>query len=714
VAIDRAAVLKNAEKLLKQGKLEPAIAEYVRIVEDQPRDFNSANTLGDLYVRAKHIDRAVEQFIRIADSLNEDGFLPKASALYKKIIKIKPDHEHALLQAAEIAASSGLYADARSYLTTVADKKAAAGDKRGVAQMRIRIGNLDPADFPARLAAARARVDINDQGGAVRDLKEIASELTEKGRQAEAVEALRDAAQFAPDDEGIRTQLFDVYVSANDFARARECATTALQFKTLAAALESGGRPDEALEMLRAAARVDPADAELRVHLAKTFVARGDLTTAAEYLTEESAGDDPALLMTVAEMRLRADRTDEGLAICRRLLEVDPGRRDQIAMIGWNVAEQSPDAGFAVVQIAADLSVGEGDWAAAAAALQEFVTRVPSHIAALMRLVEICVDGGLEATLYSAQAHLADAYITAGMANEARFIAEDLVAREPWERANIERFRKTLIMMDEADPDAIIAERLSGQSPFTSTDLNAGDFPPFEETVAPPQAPATPAMPAAARPPAPESSSASAPAGGQEHAIDIDSILGGFDKPPATPSKAYAKSESVEVDLSIVLDEQLKRPSAPAAPITAKDIDGVFDQLRDEASRRSMIDAAESEYKRGLALQKSGDVDGAIAALEVASRAPKLRFATASLLGRIYKQRGQIPQALDWMERAVQAPAPSPDEYHTLLYELAEALEASGEIARALAICLELQADAGAYRDVAARVDRLAKVQAGE
>ena len=44
-------------------------------------------------------------------------------------------------------------------------------------------------------------------------------------------------------------------------------------------------------------------------------------------------------------------------------------------------------------------------------------------------------------------------------------------------------------------------------------------------------------------------------------------------------------------------------------------------------------------------------------------------------------------------------------------YELSEALEATGEVARALAICIELQAEAGNYRDVAARVSRLAKVQ---
>ena len=47
-----------------------------------------------------------------------------------------------------------------------------------------------------------------------------------------------------------------------------------------------------------------------------------------------------------------------------------------------------------------------------------------------------------------------------------------------------------------------------------------------------------------------------------------------------------------------------------------------------------------------------------------------------------------------------------------LLYELVEALESSGEVAGALAICIELQAEAGDYRDIAGRVNHLANAQA--
>ena len=41
MATEREEALKKAEKLLRQGKLDLAIAEYARVVEEQPRDWNT-------------------------------------------------------------------------------------------------------------------------------------------------------------------------------------------------------------------------------------------------------------------------------------------------------------------------------------------------------------------------------------------------------------------------------------------------------------------------------------------------------------------------------------------------------------------------------------------------------------------------------------------------------------------------------------------------
>ena len=195
------------------------------------------------------------------------------------------------------------------------------------------------------------------------------------------------------------------------------------------------------------------------------------------------------------------------------------------------------------------------------------------------------------------------------------------------------------------------------------------------------------------------------------NAIDLGSILGDFESegPPSVP----ATSEDVEVDLSVSLDS-MERPAAPVPPPAQEaDLDSVFDGMRTQLAKRSGLDEAEKEYKRGLALRASGDIDGCIQALDKASRAPKLRFGTSWLIARLYRDRDMMPEALEWLERASQATAPTSDESHQLLFELAEALEKAGEVARALAVCIELQSDAASYRDLDARIDRLTKIQAG-
>jgi tetratricopeptide (TPR) repeat protein len=192
------------------------------------------------------------------------------------------------------------------------------------------------------------------------------------------------------------------------------------------------------------------------------------------------------------------------------------------------------------------------------------------------------------------------------------------------------------------------------------------------------------------------------------NAIDFQSLMDELESPPS----ARVRTESVEVDLSIVLDE-IREPDLPAeAPVKpAGDLDDVFAQLRTEASRRTALEVADEEYQRGLALHREGKIDECIPALQAASRAPRLRFVTASLLGRIFRDRGLTPQAIESFERAAEAPAPTPEEGQELLYDLADALEKTGEVARALAICMELHAEVGEYRDISSRIDRLSKVQ---
>ena len=99
----------------------------------------------------------------------------------------------------------------------------------------------------------------------------------------------------------------------------------------------------------------------------------------------------------------------------------------------------------------------------------------------------------------------------------------------------------------------------------------------------------------------------------------------------------------------------------------------MFAQLRDKASGGTS-EAAEQEYERGVALYEAGQVTDGIRALEAASRSPIHRFRAAAALGRIYRDRGALSQAIEWFERGRGSGAEREDG-HALFYELAVSLE---------------------------------------
>lgn len=667
---DREAALKAAEKALKLGKVDAAIAEYVKVVEAQPRDWNSANTLGDLFVRASRLEKGLEQYTRIADHLAEEGFYPKAIALFKKIVKLKPDHEYALLQLGDLAAKQGTLADAKQYFLQVAERRKAKGDKKGAAEVAIRLGTLDPDDLDARLRAGQLAAEMGDTAVALREYREVASRLEAQEKFAEALLPLQLAYDLDKSDESIRGRLFSAY-AGTDPQKARAFARGAAELKQVAAALDAAGQSDLSLDVLVDVASADPSDVEVRARLALAFVSRGDLDRARAYLSAETAGSDPALWLTLAEVELRSLRFAEGKAAVVAALKLDAAQAQAAVVLGCRLAEVNPEAGYQPIDAVADVALLQQDFAQAAVALSEFTARVRSHLVALMRLVEICVDGGLEATMYEAQASLADAYLEADRALEARIISEDLVAREPWNKVNIDRFRRALVMLGESDPDAIIAERLSGESPFLATetmDLNEG-----ESFDTPPAAPASAASPSSPAPP---------------EEIDLTDLLGGGTAP-----------------------EETTKP-LPLIPPPARSLDQVFRGMRDESNRASSEEAAAEQYRLALTYHEMEMVDDAIKALESAARSPRQRFDAASMLGRLYLEHKDSTHAIEWLERAAEAPAPTADAGRALLYDLAKTLESVGEHSRALAVFVELESESGGYRDVAGQIERLSKVQA--
>jgi len=242
------------------------------------------------------------------------------------------------------------------------------------------------------------------------------------------------------------------------------------------------------------------------------------------------------------------------------------------------------------------------------------------------------------------------------------------------------------VMLGESDPDGIIADRLSGESPFMATDkMDLNDGVTFDDPEPPPPPP-----PPAKAPKGPKGKSAKA-------------------APPPEP----VESDSIEIDLSSALEDFGPAPAAdlPLVPPPPRSLEQAFRGIRDEVGRQSSEENAAEQFRLAQTYLDMGMVEDAITAFEVAAQSPRQRFDAASALGRLYLDRKEIERAIEWLERAAEAPAPTAEAGHALLYDLAMTLATVGESSRALAVLVELESDAGSYRDVAQQIDRLSKVQ---
>ena len=535
--------------------------EYIKVIQAKPKDWATMNALGDLYVRNKQTDQAVTQYSRVADHFFHEGFYSKAAALYKKILKVKPTEDQARVHLAEISVKQGLLVDAKGYWMDLQRQRRKRGDLRGADEITIKLGELDSNDLDARWAGIRAMMNAGDPVAAICQLSELATDLGERGRVKDALTALREVVEL------------------------------------------------------------DPTNLENRAKLVRACLANGDITGAQEHLTQDIVGDDPALMLALVEVEFRGGRHEPAREVLERILTLTPDARDQITALGWALSETDVDAAFVCLDQVVRVTAAAADWDGAAALLQEFVARAPNHVPALVKLVEVCVDGGLEAPMYGAQAQLADAYLTQGVAAEARAIAEDLVAREPWERAHIDRLRQALVALGEPDPDAFIAERLSApvtshENFTTAQDEAADDVISAVSSRLEPDAPTDPVIieqdpgvlptyvpesPVAGTPPTrvgelPVGGSidetrgdvydltaaldGAAPVSGEEE-VDLTSVLGEMSPAENVPEPAAADPEAAPVPETESAPAPTPQPVYASAPL-----DVVFESLREQVATR--------------------------------------------------------------------------------------------------------------------------------
>jgi len=121
MAYNKSKFVESAQKLLNQGKVAQAIAEYQQILKHEPKDQVTLMTIGELYIRQGETFQAIDYFERLAQIFVGDGFLTKAIAVYKRIAKLAPEEIKPLERLADLYVQQGVMSEARPLFLQLAE-----------------------------------------------------------------------------------------------------------------------------------------------------------------------------------------------------------------------------------------------------------------------------------------------------------------------------------------------------------------------------------------------------------------------------------------------------------------------------------------------------------------------------------------------------------------------------------------------------------------
>jgi tetratricopeptide (TPR) repeat protein len=168
------------------------------LVQERPDDWTADNELADALAQDGQIDEAVARLCAIGDRLAAEGFLAKAQAVFKKALRLRPQHEYAASRSAEVN-SERINQSKSRFAASIDDPRAIEAAASEV-----------PLDSPGPEPAPTTDHPLDA------DLQAEESAASFHSNAPEAIEEIADEPPAAPTDEAI-----DATISA-----LMECART--------------------------------------------------------------------------------------------------------------------------------------------------------------------------------------------------------------------------------------------------------------------------------------------------------------------------------------------------------------------------------------------------------------------------------------------------------------------------------------------------------
>ena len=373
MAYNKSKFVEAAQKLLNQGKVAQAIAEYQQILKFEPRDQVTLMTVGELYIRQGETFQAIDYFERLAQIFVSDGFLTKAIAVYKRIAKLAPEEIRPLEKLADLYVQQGVMSEAR----------------------------------PLFLQLAEIHLKNN--------------------RQPEAVSLLRKLLLAEPDNLRIQVRLADLYQAMGQAKEAIDTYVSAAQ-RALAR-----GDYAECEKLADKALKLDPHNLAAVIVKARSYSARGNAAQAAETLENvpnlEKGGEQAELLL---DLYVKSTNWEKATQLALRIFEADEKNFGLTQKLSEALLQSDQgEKAMAIIERTRIPMLDAGEHEAVSRLLNELVVKLPGRIEPHDWLVDSYGRTSDSFRLPDALAQLGDALVADGQLDRAKEVFEQLVDREP-------------------------------------------------------------------------------------------------------------------------------------------------------------------------------------------------------------------------------------------------------------------------------------------
>lgn len=385
MSFDKIKAMRSAERFLTQGKITDAIKEYSSLVENDPKDFNTMNMLGDLCVKIDDKDQAVSYFTKVAEHYSKQGFAQKAIAVYNKVARLTPNSVEVSAKLAPLYHLKGSIADAKTHYSIVADFYQNTGKKIEALNIWKRIAELDPNNTEIYLKLAEGYWGENQKEEAAVSYIEAGTRFSSVRKYEKAVNAFSRALEIKPTD----------YIALNGYVSAQI----------------SIGQADDACDLLQRLQKDNP------------------------YNTE--------ILSLLADCYIGIDNPSDAEKVVIMLAEKEPSNYSKfLEVVSSYLKENNVDSAIRVLTMASEHLLVGGKAEEYKSITEEILARNPEQLDALRMLVRFHSWMRDEVELKKALERMADSAQFSGETEDEKFALSQLVSIPPFEPKYAQRLEE--------------------------------------------------------------------------------------------------------------------------------------------------------------------------------------------------------------------------------------------------------------------------------